>query len=204
MKRRRVSTRFRLYTVVATLVAFTLVTSGCVPAAPPAHADYPGYSSIGDIADAADLVVHVKFMSADEEVLHPALVSEGDPAIHPQAGLDEQELEAAMRDGAVPVTVSTVQILEVLAGSGSAPGDLIRISQLGTREQSSAETTLLSALSPDDTAVLFLRSWGADPYDLLNPEQGMFVISRDGNVRALSSDPRFTVSSLGALRAAAR
>lgn len=182
------------------LLAAASLLVGCT-AAPASHADYPGYGSIEEIASSADLVVRVTYVDSVEDVIYPDLIADVNPTNNPQGGLSDEELEAARRDGAVEVTVATVEIAEVFKGDGQR-GDRIQISQLGTRDHSSAETTLLSTLPEDGSAVVFLRDWREAPYDLLNPQQGMFIVSADDAVRTLSSDSAFDIRSLDDLRAA--
>lgn len=106
-------------------VAIVLGLAGCAANAPEAEpatsesvltmmADYPAYSSAQEVVEQADLVVEVDVLSADEDEMYPEIVTTGDPVQNPQAGVDPDEID--QEEMGVPITVTTVEVLEVFKG----------------------------------------------------------------------------------------
>ncbi|GEA86940.1 hypothetical protein [Cellulomonas cellasea] len=141
------------------------------------EADYPMYASAAEVVGASDVIVRGTVLSSRVEELWPEVSTEGDPAANPQAGLGAQEAAAVQP---VVVTVSTLQVTEVLKGTATV-GSTIEVSQLGGqlagRRYVDAGTTLLSKAAASEY-VLLLADHGADaPLDLVNPAQGLFRVA---------------------------
>ena len=165
-----------------------LALAGCSssPEVVTSYADYPAYSTPQDIVDAADVVVRGSVTGSRVMEDHPIVSTAGDPALNPQAGLDE-----VTEVPGVVVTISTVQVEEVIKGD-VAVGDVIEVAQLGglydgVRYVEASTTTLESG---DEDYVLLLADHGPGvPYDLLHPVQAMYTVdSRDLDPVAPNND----------------
>jgi hypothetical protein len=193
----------------ATAIAFAML-SGCAgksgdqPETVGYHAAYPAFATSQELLDSADLVVKGVTVKSRVEKLYPEAGTGTDPQTNPQAGLSPEEISAARADSAVVVTISTVRVQETVKGKVAA-GDTIEVSQLGgtlsgVRYQN-AETTLLAA---DGTSyALFLAAHFGKPYDLLNPEQALYVVSADGKLSPARGAGAEGVTDLDTLRSAA-
>jgi len=168
------------------------------------HAAYPSYSSPADLLDTANLVVRGVPQSSHTKQGFMDVSDDSDPNTNPQAGLSSDKVEEARQDSAIVVTVSTVRVDEVIKGDAKV-GDTIEVSQLGGSldgtKYNDPETTLLSKDSP---YVLFLAEHKNAPYDLLNPEQGMYTASSDGQLAPVSKDNSLEIGSVRTLKNAAK
>jgi hypothetical protein len=163
-------------------------------------ADYPDYSSAEQIIDTSDLVVQVQPVSSRVETLQPDVSDSTDPLANPQAGVPADQV--AQIDPVV-VTVSTVKIVDVVKGAAN-PGDLIEVSQLGGVlngvQYVEADTTTLSPATGTDY-VLMLAAHGADdPYDLVNPVQGMYEVNTADELSPVQNEGALPIESLTDLR----
>ncbi|MFJ2213104.1 hypothetical protein ACIQVO_26765 [Streptomyces sp. NPDC101062] len=155
------------------------------------HADYPAYDSLDAVIGESDLVVRGTVVGSRVEPLLPETSAGGDPATNPQAGLSPKELaqaEAEAEADPVVVTVSTVKVAQVLAGD-AVVGDTVEVSQLGGTYKGvtykERDTTTL-ARGGTEYVLMLADNGGANPYDLLNPEQALYTVGSGGAVKAVS------------------
>lgn len=181
----------------------TLLFSGCSTPAE-MQADYPSFNGVSEIAATGDVVVRGEFIDSHEDILYPTIDDGGNEIDNPQAGLSAEEIERARKEGAVPVTISSVRVLSVLKGDAK-PGEVIEVSQLGGsidgEKISERETQLLGSIKAD-SLVLVLASHCDAPYDLLHPTEAVYAVDSSGKVSALSSEEGFAVSTLDDLEKA--
>lgn len=137
-------------------------------------ADYPTYRSGTQLLATADAVVRGTVVASRVEEQLPETSADDDPQANPQAGVDPAEVAAVP---AVVVTVSTLRVDEVVKGD-VAVGDTIEVAQLGGEldgvQYVEDETTTMQT---DGTEYLvLLADHGDAPYDLLNPQQALYVV----------------------------
>lgn len=143
-------------------------------------ADYPEYGSIGAAVDGADDVVVVEVGPSRQAIEYPEFDDSGTDLENPQSGVDisDEDLEAM----AVVTTVTTVVIVEVISGDLEV-GSSIEVSQLGGMHRGvtyiEESTTLLETVDSPEL-LLILNDFGDGKYDLVNPEEGILVVSGDG------------------------
>jgi hypothetical protein len=153
-------------------------------------ADYPVYDTAKEIIGTADLIVRGTAIAARVERLYPDVSTNPDPLVNPQAGLSPEELAKWREDAAVVVTVSTVQVTEVLKGSVHA-GDQVEVSQLGGTFDGVTYSEQHTTILPSDGSqfVLLLADHGAGrPFDLLNPEQALYEADGNAPLEAVGED----------------
>ncbi len=136
-------------------------------------ADYPGYATVDEMVVAADVIVTGRVLSTRVEDVYADQDLGTDPSLNPQAGA----AATADRGSAIVVTVAEVEVTRAMKGD-VREGQVIEVSQLGTRDQPAAGTTLVE---PGDAEYAFVlnRHDGA-PYDLVNPAQGLYRVGPDG------------------------
>lgn len=147
-------------------------------------ADYPQYDSSTALLDAADAVVTAIVIKTRTGLLYPDVdPTNGDPSTNPQAGtkLSQAELDAM----AVPITISSVRVVESFDGS-LKPGDIVEVKQLGGTTKHvvvrDSETTFISDAAADSSGgqvLLFLVKTDSETYSLANPTQGLMTVSDD-------------------------
>ncbi len=182
---------------VAAGIAGVLALAGCAAESNEIMADYPGYSSITEAADASALVVAGEVVDTRTEELRPETSDSDDPNVNPQLGVPQEEVDQLP---GVLITISSVRITEVVKGD-AAVGDVIEVSQLGGEKDGrrvvERSTTLIDSL--DSQVVLFLAAHEDAPFDLINPEQGVLTLD-GGNLEALSQSGLEAPATLSELR----
>ena len=171
-------------------LAFTACNEGSTLETVVMHADYPLYDSVESAAGTADVVITGVYLDSRTELLYPAASEGADPAANPQAGVDEEDID--LDELAIVRTINTVRVTEVLKGDLQI-GDVLEVSQLGgtTDEQVVTEesTTPLSSIEEPEFALL-LNELGNGTYDLVHPQQGLFVVDEE-SVESISPDTDF-------------
>lgn len=150
------------------------------------QADFPEVASAEEAVEIAENIVLAKVVSSHEEVLYPDAEGPDDPTTNPQAGLDPSEVD--LDELGVPITVTTVEVLESLKGD-YAVGQQIDITQIGGKmgeeEYYESSTVLLDQARGDDF-VLFLTQTG-DVVEPITPQLG--IQSLEGNtLKAVTSE----------------
>ena len=144
-----------------------------------AMADYPAYDTVGDLADAADVVVDgVVLDERTEDIVTQMDSMSDDPYLNPQAGLPD--------DGeppdypAEPYLVYRIEVKTDFKGALS-PGDVIEV-KVGLRP--TAEP--VPHLDVGDEYLLFLSEpYGEVPRSMLNPDQAAYRVEEDGGYSSL-------------------
>lgn len=163
------------------VVSVVLVTGCGLTADPPAVADYRGFTTIDELVQTADVIVRGTAGDARVDELRPETdVVDDNPTTNPQAGLTPREAAEAAAGSAMIVTITPVQVSDVLKGTVTE-GGTVEVSQLGGERdgerQREAHTVLLTRGSD---YLLFLAAHGpGKPYDLLNPAQAMYTVTGD-------------------------
>jgi hypothetical protein len=162
--------------------------------------DYPEYSSAEQIIGESDLVVQVEPVASRVEALRPDVSDSTDPLANPQAGVPADQ--QAQVDPVV-VTVSTVKIVNVVKGAAKQ-GDLIEVSQLGGLLDGvryvDPETTTLSPATGTDYVLMLAAHGASDPYDLVNPVQGMYEVDTADELSPVQTEGALPIDSLTDLR----
>ena len=148
-------------------------------------ADYPSYDSLSDAEDAAKVIVKGKFLDSRVELLQPETSqNDGDELANPQRGVPSNEINPS--EMGVVETISRVEVTESLKG-GIMVGDIIEVQQPGGEhnqiEYSEESTVLLPDVSSSET-LLFLNLMPDNRYDLINPEQGMYLVDGESLAQA--------------------
>ena len=161
-------------------VGLWLLLAGCGPAASlPAGqvmADYPSYESAEALSDAADLVVVGTVVGNREGTSLPLDDGGDDPELNPRAGVQGQIDDRERQASAIPVTVSTVRVDEVVVGTAET-GGAIEVSQVRGEPGSPMG---------DGPVLLFLSGEDAT-FHIVGGAQGLWV-EDDGAFRALAPD----------------
>lgn len=152
--------------------------AGCAPQQVEIQADYPAYTSLAELCDAATLVV--TGTPVDTEVRQVDLRADpsGDtPEENPQLGV-----EGAQPDDLAVVTVTSFKVDDVVAGHAIEAGEVIEVAQMGGElDGVSYEATRL-ALDEGTAYLLFLEEFDGAPAALLNPTQAGYVVTGSGTL----------------------
>jgi hypothetical protein len=203
--------RSRFAVVAVTLVLAAPVLSACgsdgSTAAQPAdevvryEADYPTYASSAELVGATDVIVRGTVLSSRVEELFPEVVTEGDPVANPQAGLSPLEAAAVQ---SVVVTVSTVQVTEVIKGDVTV-GDTVEVSQLGGQlagvRYVDQGTTLLPQAGGTEYVLLLAAHGAGAPLDLVNPAQALFRVAGGSTLEQVRGEQPLGLESVEGLKA---
>jgi hypothetical protein len=152
--------------------------------------DYPVYDNAEQIIGSADVIVRGMAVASRAEWLYPETSTETDPLLNPQAGLPADEVAQWRQDAAVAVTVSTLEVTEVLKGEVEV-GERVEVSQVGGTLDGVTYTEQHTTALPADGSefVLLLADHGAgQPYDLLNPEQALYEAHGAAPLEAVAAD----------------
>lgn len=189
------------------IVALSLCVplAACAPSPAPSAieyvADYPTYDTPADLVDSADLVIQGRVLKTRVEEAYPDSNAETDPALNPQAGLDASELEEI---DPIVLTVATVMVTEVIKGDVRV-GQRVEVSQLGGRldgvEYVDRGTHLVVPRNAEYVFVLAEHS--AAPFDLLNPEQGLYEVAPGGGLTKVDGDNLLPIDEIADLKGAA-
>ncbi|GAA1580876.1 hypothetical protein [Actinoplanes couchii] len=195
--------------IAAGAIVFALL-SGCSaqPATEDAkvveyHFDYPVYDNAEQIIGTADVIVRGTAVASRAEWLYPETSTETDPLLNPQAGLSAGEIAQWREDAAVAVTVSTLEVTEVLKGE-VAVGERVEVSQVGGTLDGVTYTEQHTTVLPSDGSefVLLLADHGAGkPFDLLNPEQALYGANGSAPLEAVAEDAPLDNETTGDIRA---
>lgn len=169
----------------ALALALSMLVVACGSGRSGVVADYPAYATVPEMIDAADVILIGTVLSTRvEEVLADGGTG-ADPSLDPQAGLESTE-----RANSVVVTVAVVEVTQVMKGDVEN-GQRIEVSQPGERNNVPAGTTLVEPGGMDYAFVLKLHE-GA-PYDLVNPQQGLYRVGADGRLTTVSEGNQLPV-----------
>lgn len=163
---------------LAAAAALLLPLAACTPAVTEAAGDWPGYDSWEGVLAASDLVVVADVVSEHESTLYAD--------DHPG---DESY--------ALPVTITTVEVLEVVQGDARA-GEQLEVSLPGTRLQQAAGVRHLADIDAE-ALLLALVAFDGSPYSPVNPAQGVLAVDADGAVRPADDDPGFDLPRVAPL-----
>lgn len=132
-----------------------------------AQGDGPWYADIHELSAAADVVVQVRIEASEATMSYPdeSAYSSDDPMLNPYAGTGRTPSEAELEAMAVPATVNTAVVLDVVAGSAEV-GDVMRVWEM-------RGGPALAALEGDP--LLFLTGRDADNYWVAGTLQGAFA-----------------------------
>ena len=137
-------------------------------------ADYPFYASAEALVEEADLVVIGTAVASREDTSFPSYEGD-DPQEKPRAGMEQETTDDELQAAAVPVTVSTIRIDEVVVGT-AVTGGLIEISQVtGEAGSPIAEGPVLLFLAGEE-----------GPLHIIGGTQGQWV-EENGVFRAVAT-----------------
>lgn len=180
-----------------------LLFTACIAQAE-TQADYPSYGNVSEIAAAGDVIVQGEVLGSHAGILYPSSDDSTDETANPQGGLADDETGRAREEGAVPVTISSVRVIDVLKGDAE-PGDVIQVSQPGGSgdggQTAEGDAPRLGSIAAE-SLILVLAAHDDAPFDLLNPTEAVFTVDSSGKVTSLSSANGFEVSSLEDLKKA--
>lgn len=188
------------------VAALVLGTSGCSGdggVKTEIEVDAPYYETVDDLAARADIVLEATVVSLREDVEYPKYDST-DPRVNPYAGTGREPTEAEIREGAVPVTITSMEVLQThyVSSEGRAPfdGSVVEVVEPGgfigealahgADPSQAGETLLIFALVDSEGRYHVL---GAGQGRLVS-EEGLFV-----SVVPERSDLRIGSSDIGGL-----
>ena len=183
----------RLRSLIATLAVLALAGCGAQPAEPAPsapvtmHVDGPVYGSLDQLDRDADVIASLEIVSSKQDELLPEY-SGDDPSTNPAAGAPAAPSSEDIRDGAVPITVHTVRVVDVLRGAGDGE-ELTLIELGGSKATVQDRPKLTDALGPDTVA--FLTRLPDGRYEVLGQGQGLLQ-RRDDQYVSLT-EPRISV-----------
>ena len=179
--------------LIATLAVLALAGCGAQPAEPAPsapvtmHVDGPSYDSLDQLDRDADVIASLEIVSSKQDELLPEY-SGDDPSTNPAAGAPTTPGSEDIRDGAVPITVHTVRVVDALRGAGDGE-ELTLIELGGSKATVQDRPKLTEALGPETVA--FLTRLPDGRYEVLGQGQGLLQRS-DGQYVSLT-EPRISV-----------
>ncbi len=180
--------------------SFCLLVAACAPSPRSAteyYLDYPTYDTPTGLVEAADAIVRGRVLSTRVEELYPDMITETDPALNPQAGLDETQLEEVEP---IIITIATVKVTEVVKGEVRANAR-IEVSQVGGQLDGARYvahgTTLV--VPRNQEYVFVLAAHPGAPFDLVNPELGLYDAEPRGELTHVSRNNTLPIGSLSDL-----
>jgi hypothetical protein len=203
---------FRINALIVSAALTGAALTGCAttstekPTVVTYHAAYPAFATGADLLKAADLVIRGTALTSRMAKLYPDAASGIDPLTNPQAGVQPEEVAQAREESAVVVTISTVRVDETIKGAAGV-GDTIEVSQLGGSldgvRYESADTTILSPGNGVGYLLFLAAHDRGKPYDLLNPEQAMYIVGADGSLTPAHGNGSRGIRDMWTLRSAA-
>ena len=163
----------------------------------PCIAEYHWYAGPAELVWQADAVVRVTAPgpSRDYEIRPDPPTDDPNPAVNPQYGMTQEEVDAIP---GIPATAITVRVTQVLKGD-LAVGEEFEVHQ-GTCTDRPLPT------GPGTDYVLALSGHDGRPWGQLNEDQAAWQVDATGGLHPVSPDNDLTVATLeelGALAAAA-
>jgi hypothetical protein len=157
-------------------------------------ADYPWYADAAELVSRADAVLRVTATgpSRDHEIRPDPPTNDPDPAVNPQYGVSQEEVDQIP---GIPATAITVRVTQVLKGD-LAVGDRIEVDQ-GTCTDRPLPT------GPGTDYVLALSGHDGHPYGQLNEDQAAWQVDASGGLHPVSPDNDLAVTELEELAAVA-
>ena len=148
-------------------------------------ADYPAYSSLAELCDAATLVVSGSPVGSEVRTVDLRTGDEGGTAEeNPGLGAGGTRPE----DEAV-VTVTSFQVDAVVAGRAIGAGERIEVSQMGGELDGVDHPAAQFPLDDGGTYLLFLEEFDDAPAVLLNPTEAGYVVSPSGAIVSDAGTP---------------
>lgn len=167
------------------------------------HVDGPYYSTVAEVAEAADVLVEVRISESRAEKLLPDYESE-DPKINPFVGAEKGPSEADIESATVPVTIHKATIVESW-GADVEAGQVIEIMELGGKfEPVTYNVAGVPSLesSANAGAVLFLAKLDNGQYEPVGIGQGQFTRTSSGAYKSVDlhrPDLKFVPTDLDSL-----
>lgn len=157
--------------IIALLVALLIIFLNIILSyRPMLQGDYPYYSNVQSITDAADVIIV-------GEVIESGNVQ--DLMVDHTPGKEGKE--------PIKYTLSTVRVTEVISGNVQV-GDIITVKQIGDH-QNFQEATLNEIdgyLKDGQKALMFLAEYENSPYSAVNQTQGMVEVMDNGELYSAS------------------
>ena len=157
--------------IIALLVALLIIFLNIfLSSRPMLQGDYPYYSDVQSITDAADVIIV-------GEVIESGNVQ--DLMVDHTPGKEDKE--------PIKYTLSTVKVTEVISGNVQV-GDIITVKQIGDH-QNFQEATLNEIdgyLKDGQKALMFLAEYENSPYSAVNQTQGMVEVMDNGELYSAS------------------
>jgi hypothetical protein len=186
--------------IALVIVSLAISAVACSPSSSPTteyYLDYPTYDSAIDLVDAADTIVRGRVLRTRVEELYPDVSTETDPALNPQAGLDPAELEEVEP---IIITIATVKVTEVIKGDVRTSAR-IEVSQVGGQIDGATYrvhgTTLVVPRSQE--YIFVLAQHPGAPFDLVNPEQGLYDALQGGRIANVSTTKLLAIDEIADL-----
>ena len=173
--------------VLAALGVVALLAA-CAPAQQvELQADYPSYSSLAELCDAATLVVTGTPVGTEVREVNLRTDAQGDtPEENPQLGV---EGGGARPEDLDVLTVTSFEVDDVVAGRAIEAGEVIEVGQMGGELDGVSYEATRFPLDEDGTYLLFLHEFDGVPAALLNPTQAGYVVTTSGTLEASSDGP---------------
>lgn len=158
-------------------------------------ADYPWYRDVAELVSKADAVARVTATGAsrDYEIRPSPPTDDPDPAVNPQHGMTQEEVDQLP---GVAATAITVRITEVLKGD-LAVGEVIEV------DQGTCTDRPLPTGPGTDYALALSGQEGKGPWAQLNEDQAAWQVDATGGLHPVSPRNDLGVGSLDALAVAA-
>ncbi|WP_146211134.1 hypothetical protein [Quadrisphaera granulorum] len=160
---------------------------------PHCFAEYHWYSDAAELVADADAVVRVTAVgpSRDYEIRPLPPTDNPNPAVNPQYGMSQEEIDKLP---GIAATAITVRVTQVLKGD-LAIGDTIEVNQ-GTC------TDRPLPIGPDTDYVLAVSGQRGAPWGQLNEDQAAWQVDATGGLHPVSPDNELGVRTLDELAAA--
>ena len=155
-------------------------------------ADYSWFADAAELVSRADAVLRVTATgpSRDYEIRPDPPTDDPNPAINPQYGMSQEEVDQIP---GIPATAITVRVTQVLKGD-LAVGDQIEVDQ-GTCTDRPLPT------GPGTDYVLALSGHAGHPYGQMNEVQAAWQVDATGGLHPVSPDNDLEVDGLEELAA---
>lgn len=160
----------------------------------PCIADHHWFADAAELVSRADAVLRVTATgpSRDYEIRPEPPTDDPNPAVNPQYGMSQEEIDQIP---GIPATAITVRVTQVLKGD-LAVGDEIEVDQ-GTCTDRPLPT------GPGTDYVLALSGHDGHPWGQLNEDQAAWQVDATGGLHPVSPDDDLGVRTLEELAAAA-
>lgn len=140
------------------------------------HADYPEFSSVGELAASSTSVVLGIVGDPAYSILNGETVGDN-PVLNPLAGTDQETLDST--EDTLPITVFEIDVLTCVSGGCSSTSSM-KVKQLGgVVDGRTTSVEGIESLVPGETVLLFLEDYVDSPSSILGGDAGLFI-ERDG------------------------